>query len=303
MLKKYTNEEIEYLKNNHGKGVMECTTQLNRSKKGIIKKLKKLGLLVVNSRLKYTKEDIVNLLNTSNSIREVASKMGSSTSSNGNYYRTIYKYCKEFCLDEELKNLRGRELEGRKNRMCDIREVRSLESILVENSTYNNRSDLKKKLFKENLLKNECYMCGNGEIWFGVKISLVLDHINGIWNDNRIENLRILCPNCHATTPTYCRKKQYGNVDRKDDVVEYFAEKYSGIIERKNYYCECGEEKDRRAKMCLTCYRDKNNRKVKDRPPLEDLLLDIDKLGYSATGRKYNVSDNTIRKWVTDYKK
>ena len=46
-------------------------------------------------------------------------------------------------------------------------------------------------------------LCGQDENWKGVKISLILDHINGIYNDNRIENLRIVCPNCNAGLDTF----------------------------------------------------------------------------------------------------
>lgn len=53
-----------------------------------------------------------------------------------------------------------------------------------------------------NSLFHKCESC-NLEEWLGNKIPLELDHINGVNNDNRIENLRILCPNCHALTPTY----------------------------------------------------------------------------------------------------
>ena len=56
--------------------------------------------------------------------------------------------------------------------------------------------------------KYECSQCGLWE-WQGKSISLHLDHLNGISNDNRLENLRLLCPNCHSQTPTYCRRKRY----------------------------------------------------------------------------------------------
>lgn len=49
-------------------------------------------------------------------------------------------------------------------------------------------------------------MCGQGEEWNGKKMSLILDHINGVHNDNRLENLRIVCPNCNATLDTHCGK-------------------------------------------------------------------------------------------------
>lgn len=66
---------------------------------------------------------------------------------------------------------------------------------------------LKKRIINEGLLKEECILCGQKNIWNGKKLVLHLDHINGNNQDNRIENLRILCPNCHTQTETYCRSK------------------------------------------------------------------------------------------------
>lgn len=83
---------------------------------------------------------------------------------------------------------------------------RPLEEILTENSNYQSHK-LKLRLLKVGLKKRICEMCSL-TTWLGEPIPLELDHINGINNDNRIENLRLLCPNCHAQTSTYRGKNK-----------------------------------------------------------------------------------------------
>jgi 5-methylcytosine-specific restriction endonuclease McrA len=84
-----------------------------------------------------------------------------------------------------------------------ISNKRELEEILVENSTYTNRTALKTRLLKEGLITYECAICKNKGEWNGNPLTLQLDHINGINNDHRLENLRFLCPNCHSQTNTF----------------------------------------------------------------------------------------------------
>ena len=76
---------------------------------------------------------------------------------------------------------------------------------MIENSSYRSTDSLKKRLYKEGIKERVCEKCGQDENWKGEHISLILDHINGVNNDNRIENLRILCPNCNATLETHCK--------------------------------------------------------------------------------------------------
>ena len=147
-----------------------------------------------------------------------------------------------------------------------INKKKPLENILIKNSIYN-RGHLKKRLYDEGLLTPICVLCGQDETWQGKKMSLIMDHINGVRDDNRLENLRIVCPNCNATLDTHCGK----NVTPKED-----------------------KRKRPGAKI--------DQRKV-ERPPLDVILDSVKEIGYAATGRKYRVSDNTIRKWIKVYKK
>jgi hypothetical protein len=82
-----------------------------------------------------------------------------------------------------------------------------LEQILVRGSTYRANGKLRRRLIEAGLLDPKCSE-GGLSTWRGHHLPLHLDHINGDHTDNRLENLRILCPNCHAITDTWCRRKK-----------------------------------------------------------------------------------------------
>lgn len=213
---------------------------------------------------KWDKEYLCKIISESKNKREVFSKLGIRAA--GGNWKTLYKYINLYAIDIShfKENYSSEKIE--------------LKNILVEGSNYN-RTNLKKRLYEEGLLNPICCLCGQDENWNGMKISLILDHINGIHNDNRIENLRIVCPNCNAGLDT-------------------FAGKNRKIVKiRKEYKCNCGKLIFKNSKTCNKC-RAIINRKIVNRPPIEILLKDIEELGYSGTGRKYGVSDNAIRKWI-----
>ena len=150
-----------------------------------------------------------------------------------------------------------------------------------------NSSKLKEKLYDNGLKKRICEKCGQTEDWNGEHMSLILDHINGISDDNRLENLRIVCPNCNATLDTHCGK----NMKAKKRII---------------YYCnKCGKIVTKKSKFCFDCAnknRSLTQRKI-ERPSYEQLMKDLEESNYSAVGRKYGVSDNAIRKWKKKYEK
>jgi 5-methylcytosine-specific restriction endonuclease McrA len=87
------------------------------------------------------------------------------------------------------------------------------EDVFIENSNYA-RQLIKKRIIKQKLFEYKCECCGLTDIWNNKKISLQLDHINGVNDDHRLQNLRFLCPNCHSQQDTYASKNRK-NPNRK----------------------------------------------------------------------------------------
>lgn len=112
-----------------------------------------------------------------------------------------YDYFRAICLS------RGVELIF-PDRYLSQRKIPDSEVFVRDSQYVNNRINLKKRLFVAGILENQCLSCGIGPIWNGLPLVLQLDHINGMNNDHRIENLRILCPNCHTQTETYAGRKR-----------------------------------------------------------------------------------------------
>ena len=147
---------------------------------------------------------------------------------------------------------------------------KNIEEILVENSTYKNATRLKERLIREGLKENKCERCGLTS-WLGNEISLQIHHVNGIHNDNRLDNIEILCPNCHSQTDTYCGK----NANREKPT-KYLPNKISNEAKNKTF-----EE---------------------THPSKQDLLNSFYELkSFLAVGKRYGVTDNAIRKWCDHY--
>ncbi len=139
------------------------------------------------------------------SFGQVLDKLGLKPT--GRNYVGLQRLCSRLALDTShflgKAHLRG------KTHSWGVR--RSLSEILVINSTYNSGSSLKRRLIKAGLLANRCSQCSCLPEWQNQPLMLQLDHVNGVSDDNRIENLRLLCPNCHSQTSTYCGKNKGKN--------------------------------------------------------------------------------------------
>jgi hypothetical protein len=152
------------------------------------------------SKRKYTDEQFIQAVKESFSVREALKKLGLSPT--GGSYKLFVKRCKMLNLDTSHFTGKGH----LKNKTHNWAPKIDLSLILVEDSHYNSNS-LRKRLIKENYFKYQCCDCLLSE-WRGEPIRLELEHINGVNTDNRIENLKILCPNCHSLTDTYRGKNK-----------------------------------------------------------------------------------------------
>jgi hypothetical protein len=172
-----------------------------------------------------------------------------------------------------------------------------LEEVLARNSTVA-RKDVKRRLFQEKLKEPRCELCGQGEEWRGRQMSLILDHINGIRDDHRLENLRIVCPNCAATLDTHCGRKNRLEPRRRS--CRRCGARFDASRPEQRYCSrQCGSRWDRSQ---LRGIPQPQRRKVK-RPPYEQLVEEIQSTSYLAVGRKYGVSDAAIRKWLQWYER
>ena len=204
----------------------------------------------------------------------------------GGNFRTIRHYVEEVWriptdhLDPDAASAEG----------LRRREAIPLAAILVAGSTYH-RGHLKRRLYAAGLKMPVCELCGQDEVWKGKRMSLILDHVNGVADDNRLENLQIVCPNCAATLPTHCGRNKPCVPPRPCALCRTdFRPKRP-----EQRYCSrrCARSKPRprgpRPDLRKTA-----------RPSRAVLLAEVNHSGYAAVGRRYGVSDNAIRKWLRD---
>lgn len=147
-----------------------------------------------------SKEEMKEWLNNHSDMNELFDFIGFRRA--GGNLKTVQKYMIENNLEEDYKIFRKKVLENGHKKAGQSNQV-LFEDMFCENSKIN-RSAAKKRIIKDSLIEYKCAICGNKGEWNGKKLVLQLDHINGIYNDHRLENLRFLCPNCHSQTETFC---------------------------------------------------------------------------------------------------
>lgn len=215
----------------------------------------------------YSDEEIAKIIAESSSYAECLRKIGYSANSG--------------CLTQELRN-KVKELELDVSHF-DMRKSgiqRTDENTFCINSTAD-RTVLRKRYIKKYPM-TECSICGQKPFWNNKPMTLILDHINGTNNDNRLENLRWVCPNCNIQLDTTNSRNPH----------------------HKKYYCQkCGKpvsQKD--VKLCIDCYKEQEKLKHSiNRPTRDELKNMIRTMPFLQIGKKYEKSDNAVRKWCVAY--
>jgi hypothetical protein len=148
----------------------------------------------------YTDERFVEVVKNNFSVRECLKQLGVRPT--GGNYKCFHIKVSELKLDTSHFTGQGH-LKGKSHTWT---QKIPLVDILKEGTDYQSHK-LRLRLIKEGIKEHKCEMCNNTE-WLGKPIALELEHTNGIHTDNRIENLKLLCPNCHSTTTTYRGKNK-----------------------------------------------------------------------------------------------
>jgi hypothetical protein len=244
-------------------------------------------MFVAGSGPRYSEDEARAAVAASNSYADALRRLGMRPA--GGNHRTLRKYV------EQIWHISVDHFDPDRARNDALRRPPiALSSVMVEGSTYS-RAHLKSRLFKEGLKARACELCGQGEMWMGRGMALILDHVNGVANDHRLENLRVVCPNCAATLDTHCGRQN--RVECYPRTCLHCGEEFWPAYATQRYcsrYCGVRHRGDGRSQP--------ERRKV-SRPPYTHLLREIRDLGYTGTGRRYGVSDNAIRKWVKQYER
>lgn len=232
-----------------------------------------------NVSKKWLKKNFAPIVSVSLNYSEISRYMGLSET--GGTHRAIKKYIKKYGLSISHFKIVNKNVEKPNS------------EIFVKNSKTNN-SQLRRRIFRDNLINYQCQSCGNNGTWMNKKISLHLDHINGDRFDNRLENLRFLCPNCHQQTDTW-------GINNLSEA--YKKHKKELLLKKREKIC----------KNCKKVFSSKGNKyfcSVKcnasynsNIPPKEDLINQIAHFNcvFTSIGKHYNVSDNAVRKWCKKY--
>lgn len=233
------------------------------------------------SKIEYEKI-VCSLVSKCNNINQVCKSLGKNGTTNS--LRLIKNIIEKYNLDTSHFVI------DYKNR--NTPKKYSFDEIFCKDSKYKSKSRLKYLLIKWGIKDEKCECCGCSE-WMNKPIPLQAHHKNGDNNDNRIENLQLLCPNCHSFTDNYCGKNA-----RDTGVKKIYKEKVCPI---------CGSHFIGENKFCsIECnrkWRSETYSFNKNNITKESIINAFKKYGtFISVGKFYGVNDNSIRKWCKKFK-
>lgn len=263
--------------------------------------------------LKIGKEEFEEIIKQSYCYADVCRLLGIKP--HGKNYNTVKRYIKEYNLDISHFTLQRTNIGNRLNKHNE----KPLEEIFVKNSNYDIKY-LKRRLFRSGFKEYKCEICGLS-YWNEKPIVLQLHHINGDNTDNRLENIQILCPNCHSQTDNYCgTKNKKSNTKFFCDNCGKEIEKngvglcndcYQLLIENKlDRSCLYKDKKIQVVGYCKNCNKELHEhhehglckecnsiRKLSEKIDIEEFSKLIYEKSFRELGKIYNVSDKAISKW------
>lgn len=226
---------------------------------------------------KLSKEELENVVAQNKTVAGVLRQLGYDTT--GGRYSWIKRLIVKYDIDTSHFTGQGWKRDS----------IEYLSTDLFSEHSTKKRSQVRDTILKKHIIDYKCSFCGNTGEWMGKQIALQLDHINGVPNDNRIENLRFLCPNCHAMTDTYCGK----NISKSDNSDNTYNK-------RTNNCVICGKSILNTSTYCVQC-ASQRRRKINNLPNKDELAKLIIEKGFVGVGKMYDVTDNAVRKWCIKY--
>lgn len=304
---RWTKVEIEIVCNyiRGGKTYKEISELINRSESSIRNKASEIGIITSD----YHKRKIVTI-----NCLECGTIFDSLESDNR-------KFCSHSCSSKTKKKFKNclvcqKEI-GKGSKFCSntcfsINNMNdSFREIEIGNTEFKNTGVIinRKRIKKYLIFKygNKCMECG----WCKINkktgnVPIQMEHIDGNSENNSLDNLKLLCPNCHSLTSTYgSLNNGNGRNERKkyrDKIKKLELDEILNEILILNGEKILKEKKIKIRNKTSNIEYFKRNQKVK-RPEYNKLLLEIKEMGYRGTARKYEVSDSSIRKWVKMYEK
>lgn len=237
----------------------------------------------------FSKENLETVVKESKSKAEVLRKLG--LAAKGGNYKSLDRWLEEHNINcDHFTGQAWTKDKGLTDEVCTTK----LEDLLKENVDYHSDT-LKKRLWKAELKEQKCEVCGITE-WMGKPISLELHHINGNHYDNRLENLQIVCPNCHSQTEGHRNKGKKNNSGEK--LGKKLSEKICPI---------CGKSFKPQREINIYCSRDCYNKSLiqnkEESPYTEENLTKLCNECSTITevAEKLNTSRPTVRKYLEKY--